>query len=120
LHARQDRSTSAVVTMAEQRTQEEVEEIRSIYFAEDVVYDYEVVKSWSIAELEEYFDSGGKVVPDGSKSQRQRVTSSSVPTPPLPAATGLHALSCSLIGGKPFDLASIAGRPALIMNVASR
>ena len=39
--------------MAEQRTQEEVEEIRSIYFAEDVVYDYEVVKSWSIAELEE-------------------------------------------------------------------
>lgn len=36
------------------------------------------------------------------------------------AVSGLHALTAQLVDGSAFDMTSLAGKPSLIMNVASR
>ena len=36
------------------------------------------------------------------------------------AVSGLHALTAQLVDGSVFDMTSLAGKPSLIMNVASR
>ena len=92
-------------------TQEEIESIRSDAFAEDVAYDIKVLQHMTVEEVEAYFESGGGPV----ACER-----------PPPAAqakvavSGLHALTAQLVDGSVFDMTSLAGKPSLIMNVASR
>ena len=40
-------------------TQEEIEDIKSECFANDVDYNYEVLKDWDEDKIRDYFESGG-------------------------------------------------------------
>lgn len=84
-------------------TTEQLEEIRGNYFAEDVAIE-PAMCDWTVAEAEVYFDSGGTVRP-GQGS---------------PAPQGVFALSGKKIDGTNLDMRELAGKPVLIMNVASR
>jgi len=82
---------------------EQLEEIRANYFAEDVAIE-DAMRDWTVAEAEVFFDSGGAIRPGQG-----------VPTP-----QGVFALSGRKIDGTNMEMRDFAGKPLLIMNVASR
>ena len=72
-------------------------------FAEDVPIDPAVMCAWSEDDARTYFDSGGTQKPGAS------------------ALSGIFALPPGkLISGADLSMASLAGKPVFIMNVASR
>ena len=88
-------------------TMERLEELQAEYFAQDVPIDFATMSKWTEEEASEYFDLGGVTKPGGAAAK--------------PALSGLFALPPSkLISGASLDMASLAGKPVFIMNVASR
>ena len=86
-------------------TEAQLDELRAEYYAEDVPINEEML-SWSEDQAREFFDSGGTKLPGAAAA---------------PALQGLFALPAQkLITGAELPMAAIAGKPVLIMNVASR
>ena len=84
-------------------TEDRLREIQQDYFAEDVPVDVAVMSTWTEDEAIAYFDSGGVTKPGAAALQ------------------GLFALPpLKLIEGGELEMSSIAGKPAFMMNVASR
>ena len=84
-------------------TPSQLEELQQEYFAEDVPILPEMA-SWTEDAARAYFDSGGATKPGAAV-----------------ALSGLFALPPSkLINGSNLDMSTLAGKPAFIMNVASR
>ena len=84
-------------------TPSQLEELQQEYFAEDVPILPEMA-SWTEDAARAYFDSGGATKPGAAVT-----------------LSGLFALPPSkLINGSNLDMSTLAGKPAFIMNVASR
>lgn len=87
-------------------TQAELEDVQAEEFATDVPIDAARMADWSEDQVREYFSSGGAADPGAA--------------PALANPSGLHALSGTLIDGSALSMATMVGKPVLIMNVASR
>ena len=88
-------------------TQAQLEDLQTEYFAEDVPIDLATMSKWTEEEARVYFDSGGAKMPGSGGGGS--------------ALSGLFALPPSkLSSGSDLSMASLAGKPVFIMNVASK
>lgn len=86
---------------------DQLESIRADYFAEDVPITAEM-QDWTEEDAMIFFDSGGTKTPGAAATV-------------APALQGLFALPpAKRINGSALPWSEVAGKPVLIMNVASR
>ena len=84
----------------------ELEELQGEAMAEDIPINYDVMSAWTREEVATYFESGGEQRPGKAAAAA--------------ALSGLHTFSGKLIDGSNLSMASLVGKPVIMVNVASR
>ena len=83
----------------------EIQDIQAECMAEDIDITDQMT-GWTREQVTAFFESGGTQLPGSAAA--------------TPQLSGLHTMSSKLIDGSTFEMSSLLGKPAIMVNVASR